>query len=583
MTFSEQLNEYLSILNCSAKELSQISGLSNSVISRYRSGERVPRPESEKLNQLCEGIYLLSKEKAASMRTSASITPFTKDEIYTAFTNTLKQPDNSRLCENFNHLLLASSVSLADLARFLNYDSSYLSRIRSGSRIPSDPEWFCSETARFIVLRTPPADRIFIEKLTGQSIKDINDSAALCQLLSGWLLNTNTISPQINQMQSFLEKLDQFDLNNFIRSIRFDELKVPTMPIQLPGSRSYFGIREFMTAELDYLKTTVLSPSMENVIMYSDMPMEEMSKDPDFPKKWMFGMAMLLKKGLRINMIHNVNRPFSEMMLGLESYIPMYMTGQISPYYLNETPNQVFGHFLKVSGTVALSGECIAGFHNDGKYYLTKKKDEVSYYRHRAQALLSHARPLMRIFRSDNEIQYKTLRTRLFASGSQRNIVASLPIYTMTDDLLCSIFAQNYVSKSDAAKIFSYTAAERARVESFLATASLTDEISPIDKDEFERYPLRLFLADLFLEHDIVYTWDTYQKHLALTKQYAKTHGSYSLKISTTPAFRNIQIQICEGKWAVISKNNSPAIHFVVEHKKLRHAIENMVMPLVET
>ena len=71
MTFSEQLNEYLSILNCSAKELSQISGLSNSVISRYRSGERVPRPESEKLNQLCEGIYLLSKEKAASMRTPA--------------------------------------------------------------------------------------------------------------------------------------------------------------------------------------------------------------------------------------------------------------------------------------------------------------------------------------------------------------------------------------------------------------------------------------------------------------------------------------------------------------------------------
>lgn len=65
----------------------------------------------------------------------------------------------------------------------------------------------------------------------------------------------------------------------------------------------------------------------------------------------------------------------------------------------------------------------------------------------------------MRIFRSDNAIQYKTLRTRLLASGSQRNIVASLPIYTMTDDLLCSIFAQNYVSKSDAAKIFSYTSA----------------------------------------------------------------------------------------------------------------------------
>ena len=33
-----------------------------------------------------------------------------------------------------------------------------------------------------------------------------------------------------------------------------------------------------------------------------------MSKDPDFPKKWMFGMAMLLKKGLHINMIPDLTQ-----------------------------------------------------------------------------------------------------------------------------------------------------------------------------------------------------------------------------------------------------------------------------------
>ena len=51
-----------------------------------------------------------------------------------------------------------------------------------------------------------------------------------------------------------------------------------------------------MESELDFLKATVLSKSMHDVTMYSDMPMEEMAKDADFPKKWMFGMAMLLKK-----------------------------------------------------------------------------------------------------------------------------------------------------------------------------------------------------------------------------------------------------------------------------------------------
>ena len=56
-----------------------------------------------------------------------------------------------------------------------------------------------------------------------------------------------------------------------------------------------------MESELDFLKATVLSKSMHPVTMYSDMPMTEMAKDPDFPKKWMFGMAMLLRKGLHLN------------------------------------------------------------------------------------------------------------------------------------------------------------------------------------------------------------------------------------------------------------------------------------------
>ena len=63
------------------------------------------------------------------------------------------------------------------------------------------------------------------------------------------------------------------------------------------------------------------------------MPLGERASEPEFPKKWMYGMALMLKKGLHLNQIHNLDRSFDEMMLGLESWIPMYMTGQISPYY----------------------------------------------------------------------------------------------------------------------------------------------------------------------------------------------------------------------------------------------------------
>lgn len=40
--------------------------------------------------------------------------------------------------------------------------------------------------------------------------------------------------------------------------------------------------------------------------------------------------------------------------------------------------------------------------------------------------------------------------------------------------------------------------------------------------------------------------------------------------------FRNIQIQINEGKWVIVSKNNAPAIHFVIKHPKMIRAFEDL-------
>lgn len=50
---------------------------------------------------------------------------------------------------------------------------------------------------------------------------------------------------------------------------------------------------------------------------------------------------MCLKKGLYLNIIHNLDRPFNEMMLGLESWIPIYMTGQVSPFYFKNNNNNI--------------------------------------------------------------------------------------------------------------------------------------------------------------------------------------------------------------------------------------------------
>ena len=197
-----------------------------------------------------------------------------------------------------------------------------------------------------------------------------------------------------NYINDFLTNLDKFDLNDFIKAIKFDELKVPNIPFYKAKSKSYYTVEEMKTGELDFFKATVLSKSNDDIFMCSDMPMEDMAKDTDFGKKWMFGIAMCLKKGLHLNIIHNLDRPFNEMMLGLESWIPIYMTGQVSPYYLKNYKNSVYNHLNYTSSSVSLTGECINSYHDKGKYYLTSNQKEVMYYKEKANLLLKKASSL---------------------------------------------------------------------------------------------------------------------------------------------------------------------------------------------
>lgn len=63
MPFHEMLNEYMRQLNITALKLSEASELSPAVISRYRSAERTPAPDSEALTRLAKGIALLAEQK----------------------------------------------------------------------------------------------------------------------------------------------------------------------------------------------------------------------------------------------------------------------------------------------------------------------------------------------------------------------------------------------------------------------------------------------------------------------------------------------------------------------------------------
>ena len=575
--FHEQLNEYLEELDCTAKELGEVSGVSAATLSRYRSGSRIPDAGTEAFNSICEAIGRIAGQRG--------IETLTEETVRESFLRCLDMTavDKEQLRTNFNLLATALNMNMARLCQQINYDSSTVFRFRNGSRQPAEPEKFAEAVAKYVAENyTEAAEREKLARILQCDACEFVEQEHSADRIKRWLLEPGR--EKESGVTHFLEQLDQFDLNEYIKAIHFDEWKVPpAIPFRLSTSKSYTGLKNMMEAELDFLKDTVLSKSMDPVIMYSDMPMEEMAKDPEFPKKWMFSMAIMLKKGLHLHQIHNLDRSFEEMMLGLESWIPMYMTGQISPYYLKAGQDQVFLHFLKVSGSVALTGEAIRGYHSEGKYYLARSKDEVAYYRKRAGELLNCASPLMEIYREENAGVFEVfLRSDAETVGERRNILSAPSIWILDREWLEAFLLRRKVSGEQVKKILNYADTLRQLNEHILQRNRITDEITLPEQEEFAQYPVNLSLSGMFCETDISYTWEEYQEHLEQMRMYEQAHENYILKETKAQTFRNLQIQIHEGKWAMVSKGKAPAIHFVIYHSRLREAIEQFVPPVVE-
>lgn len=574
MNFKEVLNKYLKELNCSSKKLSNESGLSESVISRYRSGERTPVKNSEQLNKLTNALFNIAKDNNKNK--------YTFDKIESDFNSTLASDDfdYTTFSNNLNTLITSLNINTHEMSKYIVFDASHISRIRYGKAKPSNPVEFSNKICSYILNRYKNPDDINnLMMIIGCKKSDLSNEKIYSTLFN-WL--TSEIVPVKNQISDFLHHLDSFNLDDYIKVIKFDELKVPSIPFYKAKTKHYYGIEEMKQGELNFFKGTVLSKSKEDIFMCSDMPMEDMAKDIDFGKKWMFAIAMCLKKGHHLNIIHNLDRPFNEMMLGLESWIPIYMTGQISPYYLSNLKNNIYNHLNYVSAAAALSGECINGFHNKGMYYLTTNKNEIEYYKEKSDLLLKKAKPLMEIYRESNIKEYHLfLKKDENIECDRTRYISSLPLFTISDELLIKILKRNKLTKEEIDKIIKYKNNEFKYMNSILKKNKVFDYIYVIKEDEFISDTPSLSLNNLFIDKTINYTYKEYIEHLKLTNEYAKNNKNYNVLTEKNKTFKNITITILKNNHVIISKNSNPTIHFVIRHPKLVAAIESF-NPLVK-
>ena len=574
MNFQECLNNYIIQIRCNGKELARNSEISETVISRYRKGERAPSADSEYLKKLSDGIIKTAAEKG--------IRDFQADKVWQTLRESLEDNRDEPVfnSQKLDILLRELDINISRIAAFLHYDPSYLSKIRTGKRNPAHHQQFIEKICEYVASNyKDEQDRKKVAYLIQCNEDELADSSSYRRKLREWLSSSKP--EDVDYVSAFLRKVDSFNLDDYIRAIHFDSFKVPKVPFQLPVSRHYYGLKEMREGELDFLKHTVLSKSMKALYICSDMPVEDMAADKDFAKKYMFGLAMVLKKGLHIHIIHDVERPMKDMMLGLENWVPLYMTGQISPYYLKGVQNRIYSHLHYCSGQVAMTGDCISGHHDLAHYYLTSRKEEVLISQKNMEFLLKKAHPLMDIYREERKKElYAALIENAGKEGRRRRVLAVPDLGVLPEKLLEDILERNHVVLNEKTVILECYKRSVTCLETTLKHSVVEDEVSMLSEAEYEKYPPVLPLAECFLEKDIHLTYEEYQACIKAGRDYAKANENYQFNLTKIKGFHNIQITCFEGKWCMISKNRTPAIHFVIHHPKLRYALENMVLPI---
>lgn len=178
MSFSNTLNRYIDELGCSAKALADASGVSPAVISRYRSGDRIPAADCPQLQRLAAGISLLSDDVYKTAEVRVTLTQ--------AVTGIAVEYDD--FLANLNRMLSLLSIRSCEIARALNYDASYISRILAGLRRPSDIPQFIDCLSGLVARRcTEYANARLVGSLLGIHPSELVNEDTCSALVAAWL------------------------------------------------------------------------------------------------------------------------------------------------------------------------------------------------------------------------------------------------------------------------------------------------------------------------------------------------------------------------------------------------------------
>ncbi len=468
--------------------------------------------------------------------------------------------------EKLSVLMQTFTVSNSRLALALSVDTSLISRWRNGSRAPGKKNHFITSISRYFAdVAKLDYQRIALCELIGMRYeKQPSDFLALA--LEIWLSDHE----QGSAVENFLSEISVF--TNSRKGASPPDTLAPkgqdtTCEVYYDMSGKREAILCFLMRVLDYGKPCKL-------FFYSDEGMEWLFEDNSFLNRWELMTGKIIELGCEIKIIHTISRDSSQMLLAVEAWLPLYMTGAVESYYY---PKYTQGTFCRTrliaQGLFAINSEClhlkqehmVTYFHSDRQLVHALEKDFEDFQ--------FVCRPLMRIVTLRNNTKSVDLVNE-FLSQPGDVIFRSdcLSISTMPPELFSAIAGRAIADPAIRRRLINAQNELAAQFDKNLSHHLHTEYVSLPNSQALGAGQVTVPYTSLFGISPIPYTPQEYALHLRAIVRLLEEQAGYNFYI-TGEGLTNVSIVAKDDIGALIVRKTEPPAIFALNQPSLTTAI----------
>lgn len=597
MWFAEKLDLILDALSVKNIELARQMKVDASLISKYRTGHREKPTQDVRMLNLCSAIaeFYIQKMEPSLLPIDLRERITEGDISKEIFENELirwfdavepqvqgrgiRTPNPKVFGEKLSALLDMSGISNVQLARALNVDSSLISLYRNGVRLPPTRDAMIDRICTYLVKQNIDEGRKkTLLEMMSSGAQEI-DEATLRRDMADWLRSDTELPIDVSGVESFLEKVDQLE------SFASGKQVLPMEKIaELAGdgakSDTFVGNRGMQKAAIRYLYHVASQEKTRSLHHFSDQATEWMVANPQFTAVWASLMVHMLKKGNVFRIIHTVDREEDELFTALENWIPLYMIGEIAPFYFRAGSTGRFrvNHFV-AEELALISSYCVAGQEEMAVYRYDVDPMLVALAKEQFDALLPMCGELMKIYKGPQDVERFTIHMNAFwaRGGDMTALLPRLSLATLPEKYLRGLLAQANVDAERSTRIIDLHNLQERRMYRQLSVGKL-EELAMLETTQSVREKaVNVDIAPGLLDEPLAYSVEAYKAHIENIRQMERDIPNYHFYAMPACPFRNLKVLHKNKEESIVQKFSDPIAAFAFDNPHMLRGIEHFL------